>query len=84
VAAWVIGTRNMIKALLLALLAPIDLLKKYELDGDYTSRLVLMEDAKLLPAGAVWDYYCAKMDVPIAETWLAEVKRYEREVLAKR
>jgi L-rhamnose isomerase len=84
VAAWVIGTRNMLKALLLALLAPIDRLKAAELEGDYTTRLALMEDAKVLPAGAVWDYHCAQHGVPIGEAWLAEVKRYEREVLAQR
>jgi len=84
VAAWVIGTRNMIKALLLALLAPTESLKALELEGDFTSRLALMEDAKTLPFGAVWDYYCAKQKVLIGETWLTEVKRYEREVLSQR
>lgn len=84
VAAWTIGTRNMIKALLLALLAPIERLKAAEAEGDYTTRLALMEDAKLLPAGAVWDQYCATQEAPVGETWLAEVKRYEREVLANR
>ena len=74
----------MIKALLLALLAPIGLLRKYELAGDYTSRLALMEDMKMLPAGAVWDYYCAKQDVPVGEAWLPEVKQYETDVLSKR
>ena len=70
-----------VKALLLALVAPIDKLKQLEAEGDYTSRLALMEDAKVLPAGAVWDYYCQKMDVPVGEAWLAEVKSYERTVL---
>ncbi len=84
IAAWVIGSRNMVKALLLALVAPIDKLKKFELEGDYTSRLALMEDAKLLPAGAVWDYYCEKMGVPVGEAWLGEVKTYEKDVLSKR
>ena len=84
IAAWVIGSRNMIKALLLALVAPIDKLKKLEAEGDYTSRLALMEDAKLLPAGAVWDYYCQKMDAPVGDAWLADVKRYEKDVLSKR
>jgi len=84
IAAWVIGTRNMAKALLLALLTPIDKLKKLEAEGDYTSRLALMEDAKVLPAGAVWDYYCRKMDVPVGDAWLAEVKRYEKDVLSQR
>ncbi len=84
VAAWVIGTRNMVKALLLALVAPIQKLKKFELEGDYTSRLALMEDAKVLPFGAVWDYYCQQKGVPVGDAWLAEVKRYERDVLSKR
>jgi len=84
VAAWVIGTRNMIKALLLALLAPIEKLKRFEAEGDFTSRLALMEDAKVLPFGAVWDYCCAKQDVPVGDAWLAEVKRYEHSVLSKR
>ena len=84
IAAWVIGTRNMIKALLLALLAPVEQLKRFEAEGDYTSRLALMEAAKLLPAGAVWDYYCERKGVPIGSAWLAEVKTYERKVLIKR
>jgi L-rhamnose isomerase len=84
VAAWVIGTRNMVKALLLALLAPVDMLKRFELEGDYTSRLALMEDARMLPSGAVWDYYCQRNNVPVGNDWLTEVKSYERTVLAKR
>jgi L-rhamnose isomerase len=84
VAAWVIGARNMRKALLLALVAPIAKLRQLEAQGDYTSRLALMEDAKLLPAGAVWDYYCAREGVPVGEAWLPEIKNYERTVLAKR
>jgi L-rhamnose isomerase len=84
IAAWVIGTRNMSKALLLALLAPIDQLRAAELAGDYTTRLGLMEDMKLLPLGAVWDYYCHKMQVPVGSEWLAEVKKYEQQVLSKR
>ena len=84
VAAWVIGTRNMIKALLLALLAPIESLKAFELEGDFTSRLALMEDAKVLPFGAVWDYYCEIAGVPVGNAWLADVKDYERAVLSKR
>jgi L-rhamnose isomerase len=84
VAAWVIGTRNMQKALLLALVAPIAKLKAAESAGDYTTRLALMEDAKTLPFGPVWDYYCLQQDVPAGETWIAEVKKYEQNVLSKR
>ncbi len=84
IAAWVIGTRNMCRALLLALLAPIDKLRAAETDGDYTGRLALMEEAKTLPAGAVWDYYCAKQGVPAGEAWLGDVKEYEKQVLKGR
>ncbi len=84
VAAWVIGTRNMQKALLKALLAPTELLKKLELEGDYTGRLALTEELKSYPFAAVWDYYCETAGVPVREKWLDEVRTYEREVLAKR
>ncbi len=84
VAAWVIGARNMVKALLLAQVAPIDQLKQLEADGDFTSRLALMEDAKVLPAAAVWDYYCQQKGAPVGNAWLAEVKQYEKDVLSKR
>jgi L-rhamnose isomerase len=84
VAAWVIGTRNMIKALLLALLAPIEKLKALEAEGDFTSRLALMEEAKSLPFSAVWDYYCYKHEAPVGDAWLAEVKAYEKRVLSRR
>lgn len=84
IAAWVIGTRNMLKALLLALLTPIERLKQFEAEGDFTSRLAWMEEAKSLPFGAVWDRFCATQDVPVGGDWLAEVKRHERDVLAKR
>ena len=84
VAAWVIGTRNMLKALMLALLAPVARLKQAEAANDYTTRLALMEEAKSLPFAAVWDYYCTKSQVPVGERWLAEIKFYESTVLSKR
>ncbi|MDF2714940.1 MAG: rhaA [Paenibacillus sp.] len=84
VAAWVIGTRNTIKALMRAMLVPIEALRQAELEGDYTTRLALTEEFKTYPFGAVWDYYCKKSGVPVREQWLAEVKTYEREVLSKR
>ncbi|MFH5185148.1 L-rhamnose isomerase [Paenibacillus sp. TAB 01] len=84
VAAWVIGTRNTIKALMRAMLDPVEALRKAELAGDYTTRLALTEEFKSYPFGAVWDYYCASKGVPVREEWLAEVKSYEQEVLLKR
>ncbi len=83
-AAWVIGTRAMIKALMLALLEPIDLLRRLEMVGDFTSRLAILEELKSLPAGAVWDYHCLTRDVPVGGAWLAEIRRYEEDVLIKR
>jgi L-rhamnose isomerase len=84
IAAWVIGTRNTIKAMLRAMLEPVEALKQAELEGDYTTRLALGEEFKSYPFGAVWDYYCAKKGVPVREAWLPEVKRYEKEILLKR
>jgi L-rhamnose isomerase len=84
VAAWTIGTRNMIKALLSALLVPNEYLKQLQEEGNFTERLALMEEFKTYPFGAVWDYYCEKMGVPVKESWLEEVKAYEQEVLLKR
>jgi L-rhamnose isomerase len=84
IAAWVIGTRCMIKALLIALLEPTDSLRKLEKAGDFTSRLAMLEEIKTLPFGAVWDYYCLKSSVPVGINWLAEVKNYEKNVLSER
>ncbi len=84
VAAWTIGARNMIKALLRAFVEPIGLLRDAEAAGDYTARLALLEEAKTLPFGAVWDHYCECAGVPVGEAWLAEVRRYEAQVLAAR
>jgi L-rhamnose isomerase len=84
VAAWTIGARNMLRALLIALLEPTNRLQAYEADGDFTSRLALQEELKTLPFGAVWDYYCETKNVPVGEKWLAEVKRYEKSVQSKR
>ncbi|MFW6303934.1 MAG: L-rhamnose isomerase [Candidatus Sumerlaeota bacterium] len=84
VAAWVIGTRNMSKALLMALLEPTETLRKAELDQDFTRRLALMEELKTMPASAVWDYFCLQNDVPVGMDWLDEVNAYEKDVLLKR
>jgi len=84
VAAWVIGTRCMMKALLLALLEPIETLRGMETAGDFTGRLALLEELKTMPFGVVWDYYCLKQGVPVGPTWLDEVRAYERDVLTAR
>ena len=84
VAAWVIGTRNAIRALLMALLEPRQLLQQYEADGDFTSRLALLEELKGLPFVAVWDYYCMTQNVPVGFDFMNEIRNYEAQVLANR
>lgn len=84
IAAWVIGTRNMKKALLRALLDPTETLRNAEKAMDYTTRLALMEEQKSMPWSAVWDEYCAQTGVGVGIEWLDNVKRYETEVLATR
>jgi L-rhamnose isomerase len=84
IAAWVTGTRATLKALLQVMLEPTTMLRDREKERDHTSRLALLEEAKSLPFGAVWDYYCLKQDTPAGATWIDEVKAYEREVLSKR
>ena len=83
IAAWVIGARNLLRALLLALLEP-PAIRATELAGDLTARLALQEESKSLPFGAVWDYYCQSKGVPVGEAWLAEVRNYEKDVLVNR
>lgn len=84
VAAWAIGSRAMLRALLIVLLEPTRQLRDLERAGDLTGRLALLEEFKGLPWSAVWDYYCLRQGVPVGEGWLAEVRRYEKRVLAQR
>jgi L-rhamnose isomerase len=84
VAAWVIGTRNMQKALLETLLEPLGQLRQLERDGDFTSRLGLLEELKTLPFGGVWDYFCRQQEVPVGFEFINEIKDYEKKVQLKR
>lgn len=84
IAAWVIGTRNAKKALLRALLEPVDTLKALENDGDYTARLALLEEQKSLPWQAVWEAWCLRHDVPAGASWLGDVRQYEQQILSQR
>ncbi|MDD4101924.1 MAG: L-rhamnose isomerase [Kiritimatiellae bacterium] len=84
IAAWVIGVRAMQKALLYAMLEPIKLMAGAEKSDDLTSRLAWTETAKTLPFCAIWDKFCEDQDVPLDTEWLAEVKTFEANVLAKR
>ena len=84
ISAWVIGSRSVIKALLFALLEPRKMLRDFEMNGDFTSRLALLEEIKTLPFNAVWDYYCLKQNVPVGTHWLDEVENYEKNILTSR
>ncbi|MCC6512187.1 MAG: L-rhamnose isomerase, partial [Pirellulaceae bacterium] len=84
VAAWVIGTRNLLKALLAALLEPNQSWRALERSGDTTARLALLEEQKTMPLGAVWNEYCQRQGVPTGQDWLTDVRSYEQNVLLKR
>ncbi|MFA0088188.1 L-rhamnose isomerase [Vibrio sp. 10N.261.51.F12] len=84
VAAWVIGTRNAQKALLKALLEPVDQLKAAEASFDYTTRLGLIEETHSLPWAAVWNYHCLQNGVPVGFDWINDVKDYEATILETR
>jgi L-rhamnose isomerase len=84
IAAWVIGTRNALKALLLALLEPTATLRELEAGGDFTARLAMLEELKTLPFGAVWDEHCERGGVPVGGAWLQEVRAYETKTLSQR
>jgi L-rhamnose isomerase len=84
IAAWVTGTRCMLKALLIALLEPTKKLRQMENSGDWTSRLAMLEEIKTLPFGAVWEDYCQRQNVPAGQDWLKEVKDYEARVTSLR
>lgn len=72
IAAWVVGTRSMEKALLFALLQPWDQL------------MMLNEELKTLPFGDIWEHYCQTQGVPGGKEWYDTVAQYEQDVLLKR
>ena len=84
VAAWVIGARATLQALLIALLEPSAALRRMEGKGDFTARLALLEELKSMPFGDVWDYYCARQDVPSNHAWMREIEAYQSAVQFRR
>lgn len=84
IAAWVVGMRNMQKALLNALLLPNEKLKNLQKERNLTEIMVLQEEFKLYPIGDVWNYFCEINNVPEKEDWFEIVKNYEKDVLLKR
>jgi L-rhamnose isomerase len=63
---------------------PTARLRELENSGDYTARLALVEEVKMLPLGDVWNYYCLKQGVPVGADWLGELREYEKNVTSKR
>ena len=84
IAAWVVGMRNMQKALLNALLLPNEKLKNLQKERNLTEIMVLQEELKLYPVGDIWNYFCEINNVPEKEDWFEIVKNYEKDVLLKR
>ena len=84
IGAYVVGSRATQKAFLLALLEPIQLLRQYEDEDKGFERLALQEEAKSLPWGAVWDMFCLQQGVPVGESFIAEIEKYEADVTSKR
>ncbi len=84
IAAWVVGMRNMQKALLEALLAPNAKLAQLQETENFTELMALQEELKTYPMGDIWDYFCKMNNVPEKQNWLIDVKNYEKNVLSKR
>jgi len=84
IGAYVIGTRNAQKSFLFALLEPSKELRAYEDKNQGFQKLALMEEAKALPWGAVWDYFCQTNNVPVGADYISEIEKYETKVLSKR
>jgi L-rhamnose isomerase len=84
IGAYVVGTRATQKAILLALLNPINEIRAYEEQGKNFEKLAKLEEVKSKPFGAVWDYFCMKNNVPAGDDYILDVQEYEKEVLSKR
>ena len=84
IGAYVVGSRATQKAFLQALLTPISKLRQYEANGQLFQRMAVLEEAKSMPWAAVYDYFCYKNNVPVAEDYITEIEKYEKEVTSKR
>lgn len=82
IAAWVIGARNLQKALLEALLTPHETLARLQAAGDFTSLLYEQEQLKMMPLHAVWEKFLE--DEGQDEDFMPAIRDYERRVLSCR
>ena len=84
IGAYVIGSRAAQKCMIRALLEPIATLRQYELDDKKFQRLAMLEECKVLPWNAVYDEFCRRNNVPVGETYIKDVEKYEADVTSKR
>ncbi|MBQ6254913.1 MAG: L-rhamnose isomerase [Bacteroidales bacterium] len=84
IGAYIIGTRATQKCILSALLEPLAKLREYEAEGKGFQKLALLEEAKTLPFGAVFDYFNYKNNVPVGAEFIPAIEKYEKEVTSKR
>jgi len=84
IGAYVVGVRATQKALLQALLEPLAKLREYEAKGQNFERMALLEEAKSMPWGAIYNYYCAKKEVIVGDSYIADIQQYEKDVTSKR
>jgi len=82
--AWVVGMRNLQKALLYALLMPNENLASLQMEGNFTKLMMFQEELKFYPFADVWHYFCMQNEVPIRANWFKEIETYEIDVLSKR
>ena len=84
VAAWIVGMRNMQKAMLYAMLEPKALMKELQDTKNFTKLMVISEELKTYPFEDIWNYYCQINKVPVRDMWYAIIEQYEKDILVKR
>jgi L-rhamnose isomerase len=84
IGAYAIGSRAVLKGLLMALLEPRDALLKFDAEGNAFGRLALLEQLRTMPVGPIWERYCETTGVPGDDALIEDVLTYERDVLSKR
>ena len=82
ISAWAVGMLNVQKALLMALVTPD--LTKMQNENNWSELMVVQEELKTMPFGAIWDEYCRRQGVACDREWIKAVKEYENDVLSRR
>lgn len=84
IGAWVTGIRSMRKALLFALLEPLEQLIEYEENGNGYAKMAMLEQQAVLPFGFVWDEFCRRHNAPMEGDLIDLIADYEEKVLEAR